>query len=165
MSRAIRVALETLGCKLNQAETESLARRFLSRGCQLTESPREADVYVLNTCTVTHIADRKARHLLRSARRSNLQALVIAVGCYAQRAPEEMAQLGAVDLILNDGGKNRLIEMVEDRLGRVRKRRTEIPPVGGLSSVRTRALIKIQDGCGDFCSFCIVPYTREGSIA
>ena len=166
MSRAVRVALETLGCKLNQAETESLARQFLRRGCQLAESPREADVYVLNTCTVTHIADRKARHLLRSARRSNLQALIIAVGCYAQRAPAELAQLGAVDLILSAAEKDRLIDMVENRLGRVRNRRTEISPVGGLSSVRTRALIKIQDGCDDFCSFCIVPYTRgrEGSL-
>lgn len=148
-----RLALETLGCKLNQAETESLARQLLSKGYQLAGSAEEADVYVLNTCTVTHIADRKARHLLRLARRSNPRVLIVAIGCYAQRAPEEIKQLGMVDLILDNKGKNHLVEIL------TRDRKEE---VGNPQSEhqRTRSLIKIQEGCNDFCSFCIVPYIR-----
>lgn len=148
-----RLALETLGCKLNQAETESLARQLLSKGYQLAGSAQEADVYVLNTCTVTHIADRKARHLLRLARRSNPRALIVAIGCYAQRAPEEIRQLGMVDLVLDNKGKNHLVEILTgDREEEVGNPQSE--------HQRTRSLIKIQEGCNDFCSFCIVPYIR-----
>jgi len=155
-----KVALETLGCKLNQAETESLAKQLLSSGYGLAESPEEADVYVLNTCTVTHIADRKARHLLRSVRRSNSDTLIIAVGCYADRAATELRQLGIVDITLDNKEKDHLVEIIEARLGKK----------GNLNNGRwgrTRSFIKIQEGCDDFCSFCIVPYTRgrERSIS
>ena len=151
-----KVALETLGCKLNQAETESLAKQLLSGGYQLAESPEEADVYVLNTCTVTHIADRKARHLLRSARRSNSEALIIAIGCYAQQAPLELRQLGIVDLTLDNKEKNHLVEILEGKLGNTGNKGN---PNNGRRS-RARSFVKIQEGCDDFCSFCIVPYTR-----
>ena len=151
-----KVTLETLGCKLNQAETDSLARQLLSKGYQLAESAREADIYVLNTCTVTHVADRKARHWLRSARRTNPRALIVAIGCYAQRAPEELRQLGIVDLILGNKQKNRLVEILENR--NLRNRRARSPYKEYHS--RTRSLIKIQEGCNSFCSFCIVPYIR-----
>jgi len=151
-----KVALETLGCKLNQAETESLARQFLSRGYQLAESAREADIYVLNTCTVTHIADRKTRHLLRLAHRTNPRALIIAIGCYAQRAPEELRQLGIVNFILANKEKNHLVEILETKnLGNKGARSPHKE-----YQRRTRSLVKIQEGCNDFCSFCIVPYTR-----
>ena len=110
-----KIAVESLGCKLNQAETESLAWRLFGKGYQLVKSAREADIYVLNTCTVTHVADRKARHLLRSARRANPRALIVAVGCYAQRAPEELRRLGVVDLILDNKGKDRLAEILAGR--------------------------------------------------
>ena len=148
-----KVALETLGCRLNQAETESLARQLLGSGYQLTESPSEADVYVLNTCTVTHIADRKSRHLLRSARRSNSEALIIAIGCYAQRASRELKQLGIVDLILDNEEKNHLVGILENRLEN--KGNSNNGRWG-----RARSFIKIQEGCNNFCSFCIIPYTR-----
>lgn len=151
-----KVVLETLGCKLNQAETDSLARQFLSKGYQLAESAGEADIYVLNTCTVTHVADRKARHLLRSAHRSNPGALIVAIGCYAQRAPEELRQLGIVNLILSNKQKNRLVEILENNNLSNRGARS---PYKEYQS-RTRSLIKIQEGCNSFCSFCIVPYTR-----
>jgi threonylcarbamoyladenosine tRNA methylthiotransferase MtaB len=151
-----KVALETLGCKLNQAETDSLARQLLSRGYQLAESAREADIYVLNTCTVTHVADRKARHLLRSAHRTNPRALIVAIGCYAQRAPEELGQLGIVDLILGNKQKDRLVEIFGNRNLRNKGARS---PYKEYHS-RTRSLIKIQEGCHSFCSFCIVPYLR-----
>jgi threonylcarbamoyladenosine tRNA methylthiotransferase MtaB len=151
-----KVALETLGCKLNQAETDSLARQLLSKGHQLAESAREADIYVLNTCTVTHVADRKARHLLRLAHRTNPRALIVAIGCYAQRAPEELGQLGVVGLILGNKQKGRLVEILENRNLRSKGARS---PYKEYHS-RTRSLIKIQEGCHSFCSFCIVPYIR-----
>ncbi len=158
-----KVALETLGCKLNQAETESLTRQLLDRGYQLVESPREADIYVLNTCTVTHIADRKARHLLRSALHSNPEMLVVAIGCYAQRAPQELRQLGVVDIILGNEEKNHLVEILEDRLGKagnqIEKEARNLL-FDNDHWGRTRSLVKIQEGCNDFCSFCIVPYIR-----
>lgn len=148
-----RIALQTLGCKLNQAETESLACQLLDSGYQLVESPKEADVYVLNTCTVTHIADRKARQLLRSAHRLSPEALIIAIGCYAQRAPQELTQLGIVDLTLGNKERNHLVGILEDKLG---SRGNPSKEQWG----RARSLVKIQEGCDDFCSFCIVPYTR-----
>ena len=154
-----RVALESLGCKLNQAETESLAWQFVKRGYELAESAAEADVYVLNTCTVTHVADRKTRHLLRSVRRSNPGAIIVATGCYAQRAPEELRQLGAVDLILGRVAKDRLPEVLEgdDRLKILPWEKAQRSQPS-----RTRSLVKVQEGCSSFCSFCIVPYTRSG---
>lgn len=148
-----KIILETLGCKLNQAETESLARQLLDSGYQLAESHQEADIHVLNTCTVTHIADRKARHLLRSAHQSNPESLIVATGCYAQRAPQDLKNLGIVDLILDNREKNRLAGILEDRLG------SKGNHYNGRWG-RTRSLVKIQEGCNDFCSFCIVPYTR-----
>jgi len=151
-----KVALETLGCKLNQAETDSLARELLNRGYQLAESAREADIYVLNTCTVTHVADRKARHLLRLAHRTNPRALIVAIGCYAQRAPEELRQLGIVNLILGNGQKDRLVDILENR--NLRNKGDRSP--GKEYHSRTRSLIKVQEGCHSFCSFCIVPYLR-----
>ncbi len=152
----MRVAVETLGCKLNQAESDSLLRQLLAMGYQQAKSSGEVEVYILNTCTVTHIADRKARHLLRLSRRNNPGALIVAAGCYAQRAPEELAQLGVVDLILSN--KASLIDMAEAEFGKGAKPKMGISVDG--SPIRTRALVKIQDGCDDFCSFCIVPYTR-----
>lgn len=152
-----KVTLESLGCKLNQAETEALADRLVRRGHVLTGSAGEADVYVLNTCTVTHIADRKSRQALRSARRANPQARVIATGCYARRMPEELRRLGVVDVILGDAEGDSLVDAIEGH-GHVRTARLTGDSTGGWS--RTRSLVKIQEGCRDFCSFCVVPYAR-----
>lgn len=155
------VALDTLGCKLNQAETESLARQLSSAGYRLVNSCHLADIYVLNTCTVTHIADRKARHLLRLARRSNPKALIVALGCYAQRAPEELSQLGAADLILGNREKHALLELWEvQRRASEHRGEDSISSGNGCSALRHRSMVKIQDGCSYFCSFCIVPYVR-----
>jgi threonylcarbamoyladenosine tRNA methylthiotransferase MtaB len=152
-----RVTLESLGCKLNQAETEALADRLVSRGHVLTGSAAEADVYVLNTCTVTHIADRKSRQALRAARRANPHARVIATGCYARRAPEDLARLGVVDAIVGGAQDGELVSAIEGH-GHVRTIGRTGDSTRGWS--RTRSLIKIQEGCRDFCSFCVVPYTR-----
>jgi threonylcarbamoyladenosine tRNA methylthiotransferase MtaB len=152
-----RVALESLGCKLNQAEMEALADRLAGRGHELTASAADADAYVLNTCTVTHIADRKSRQALRAARRANPQARVIAIGCYARRAPKDLACLGVVDVITSNAEDAEVVSAIEGN-GRVRTDGRTGDSTRGWS--RTRSLVKIQEGCSDFCSFCVVPYTR-----
>jgi threonylcarbamoyladenosine tRNA methylthiotransferase MtaB len=175
----MRVAFYTLGCKLNQAETESLAAQFSGRDSNLCRPDDAADIYVANTCTVTHIADRKSRHWLRLARRRNPQALIIATGCYAQRSRQELAHLA--DLVVDNKEKERLLEIVQGL-----PLPTPPPPltepssqtlsichcerIGGeaISSiaaiVRTRSLIKIQDGCHSPCTYCIVPKVRPANI-
>jgi len=154
------VALETLGCKLNQAETELLARQFDQAGFRLVDSSQPADVWILNTCSVTHIADRKSRHLLRLARRLNPQALLVATGCYVQRAPDELSQMREVDLLADNQEKLRLVEIVSNILGTSHYTEASSLSGPGCDGLRTRALVKMQDGCNDFCSYCIVPYVR-----
>jgi len=156
-----KVALDTLGCKLNQAETELLAKQFAQAGYKLVSPADEADVYILNTCTVTHIADRKSRHLLRLAHGRNPDALLVATGCYAERVPQELAQIEGVDLVLGNEQKPHLIQLLEEtgRLSRplsVQRDSTSRPHTG----FRTRAFVKVQDGCNSFCSYCIVPLVR-----
>jgi threonylcarbamoyladenosine tRNA methylthiotransferase MtaB len=159
------VALDSLGCKLNQAEMQQLAAQFAGAGYRLVDSPEKADIYILNTCTVTHVADRKSRHLLRLARRLNPSARLIAVGCYAHRAPLELAAIDGVDLVLGNDRKMNLLKLLED--------------IGGLKNTspaalterrefghRARAFLRVQDGCRNFCAYCVVPYvrTREESL-
>jgi len=175
----MRVALYTLGCKLNQAETESLANSFSHAGFQLVTLNDGADIYIVNTCTVTHIADRKSRHWLRLARRKNPQALIIATGCYAQRSPQELASL--VDLVVDNKEKEHLPEIV---WGLQLPTRPSMPAMTNATvgrsplyhcqprlhqsksiypiadNIRTRSLIKIQDGCHSPCTYCIVPKVR-----
>jgi threonylcarbamoyladenosine tRNA methylthiotransferase MtaB len=152
------VALDSLGCKLNQAEMQHLARQLSSAGYRLVSTDDRADIYILNTCTVTHIADRKSRHMLRMARRRNPRARLIAIGCYAQRSPEELARIEGVELVLGNDRKMNLPRLLEDA-GKpaglvtgdsVSKRRES----------RTRAFVKVQDGCRNFCAYCIVPLVR-----
>ena len=148
------VAIDTLGCKLNQAESESLARQFAEAGCHIVHPSDGADIYILNTCTVTHIADRKSRHLLRLARRRNPNALIIATGCYAERATGELALIPGVDLVLGNEEKARLVQVLQQR-----------GVIGTSSAVcplmlRTRSLVKVQEGCNRYCSYCIVPLVR-----
>ncbi|MBI2831160.1 MAG: tRNA (N(6)-L-threonylcarbamoyladenosine(37)-C(2))-methylthiotransferase MtaB [Chloroflexi bacterium] len=153
------VAFDTLGCKLNQAETESLARQFADAGYRLVSPSDGADIYVLNTCTVTHIADRKARHLLRMARRRNPNALLVATGCYAERAREELTQIEGVDFVLDNSEKTNLLHILEES-GRIaaagnhdRSRQCR--------GLRTRSFLKVQDGCNCSCAYCIVPLVRS----
>jgi len=157
----VRVAFYTLGCKLNQAETESLAGQFGQAGYQLVAADNVADIYIANTCTVTHVADRKSRHWLRAAKRRNTGALVIATGCYAQRAPQELAPIA--DLVVDNEEKEHLVEVASGwslqaprdvRLLRFTRNDRET----GIA--RVRSLIKIQDGCRSPCAYCIVPRVR-----
>lgn len=154
----MKIALETLGCKLNQAETEALARQFVQAGHELVQRPDEADVYILNTCTVTHTADAKARHLLRSAHRKNPDVFIIAAGCYAQRTSAELKEIEGVNCVIDNSQKANLLQIVQNLPQKT-------PVVKSLtdtaSPFRTRSFIKIQDGCQNFCAYCIVPYVRN----
>ena len=153
-----RVAFETLGCKLNQAETEQLAREMITAGYELVKSVDEADVYILNTCTVTHIADRKSRNLLRQAQRRNSHARLIATGCYAERAPQELSRIEGVDLVIGNEQKAHVL----DRLQELGCLASSSPSGQGLREYsRNRSFLKIQDGCHNFCSYCIVPLVRS----
>ncbi len=157
---APRVALDSLGCKLNQAEIEHLAWQLAGAGYRLVAPTDEADIYILNTCTVTHVADRKSRHKLRLAHRLNPDARLVAIGCYAGRAPRELSRIEGVDLVLGNDRKRNLLQILGESSGRER-------PATGASmspyenSRRTRAFIKVQDGCRNFCAYCIVPLVRN----
>ena len=156
------VALETHGCKLNQADTEAMARRFREAGYRVVPTEQAADVYVVNTCTVTHVADRKARQSLRSARRRNPDAMVVATGCYAERDPSAVGMLQGIDLVLGNGQKGSLVDRVgEARVGaRPQSRVVEAASPLAYLPGRSRAMVKIQEGCNQVCAYCIVPKVR-----
>jgi threonylcarbamoyladenosine tRNA methylthiotransferase MtaB len=158
----MKIVLETLGCKLNQAETESLARQFVQAGYELVENPNEADVYILNTCTVTRTADAKARHLLRMAHRQNPSAFIIATGCYAQRMASELTNIAGVNCVVNNSEKANLLQVVQNIPQRDNPQKSS---TNSSSAFRTRSFIKIQDGCQNFCAYCIVPYVRSKEMS
>ncbi len=151
------VALESLGCKLNQAEIQLLARQLAGAGYRLVPPKDKADIYVLNTCTVTHVADRKSRHLLRLARRRNPSAQLVAIGCYAQRSPHELSSIEGVELVLDNREKWNLLKLLGDA-GATLSPDSIVRREG---ERRTRAFIKVQDGCRSFCAYCIVPLVRN----
>jgi len=158
----MKITLETLGCKLNQAETELLAREFIGAGHELISRVSEADIYVLNTCTVTHTADSKSRHRLRQAHRRNPDTLIIVTGCYAQRACQELARIDGVNLVVNNDDKGQLLRIIEE----ARAHSPAAHPENGIgkpppTATRTRTFIKVQDGCNTRCSYCIVPLVRS----
>ncbi|MBI2965736.1 MAG: tRNA (N(6)-L-threonylcarbamoyladenosine(37)-C(2))-methylthiotransferase MtaB [Chloroflexi bacterium] len=157
------VAIETHGCKLNMADSQRLAREFLHAGFAV-DGTDEPDVYVLNSCTVTHVADRKARRALSAARRSHPAALVVASGCFAERSPAAVEALEAVDLVVTNRDKAHLVQMVAARLGIQLGQPPQFPrspeSPGRRLLGRTRAFIKIQEGCDQVCAYCIVPRVR-----
>ncbi len=152
----VKVAFETLGCKLNQAETELLSRQLQEAGCCIVPPREKADIYVLNTCTVTHVADRKSRHLLRIAHQQNPGAKIIALGCYAERVGNRLAEIEGVDLVAGNRDKINLAQLLKDRGYLARSSQNHANCEYG----RTRSFIKAQDGCNHFCSYCIVPLVR-----
>ena len=155
-------AIETHGCKLNQADSLVLAREFVEAGLVQVEEDQAADVYVVNSCTVTHVADRKARQSLRAARRRNPAATIVATGCYAERSPELLRAMAEIDLVFGNVDKARLVEQVVEWRGEnvvpcaVGDDVDYISPQVG----RTRAMVKIQEGCNQVCAYCIVPKVR-----
>ena len=154
--RAPLVATLTLGCKLNQAETQAAARELQRAGCVTTDRPARADAVLINTCTITHVADRKARRLIRMTHRLSPEAPVIVTGCYAERDGAALAEMTNVQVVGNarkDHAASAVLEALERAPIASRLQR-------GASNGRTRAFIKIQEGCDDVCAFCIVPYVR-----
>ena len=166
--RGKRVAFLSLGCKVNAYETEAMRQLFEAAGALSAEFEEAADIYVVNTCTVTSIADRKSRQMLHRAKKRNPDAVVMAVGCYVQAAAEQVLADPAVDILVGNRQKNQVVQFAADYLaGRKVEGVTEISREKeyeelSLATVaeKTRAYIKVQDGCNQFCSYCIIPYAR-----
>ena len=154
------VAIHTHGCKLNQADSQTLARKFHEAGYLVVHPSAAADVVVLNSCTVTATADSKARQFLRAARRRNPDAVVVATGCYAQRAPAELEDLPVVSLVIGNTGKRSLLESVQESMPPTDAPSAPMPEDLRKAAGRTRAMVKIQEGCDQVCAYCIVPKVR-----
>ena len=164
----MKIAFYTLGCKVNQYETQALEQLVTQRGHSLVPFEETADAYVINTCTVTAVSDKKSRQVIRRARKSAPDAVIAVCGCYPQTHPDDVEKLG-VDLISGTGDRTGFVDLLErewsDRqpitaLDDAFSRRTFEPlPAGGLEG-RTRAMLKMEDGCVNFCSYCIIPYAR-----
>ncbi len=171
----MKVAFHTLGCKVNHYETEAIKEAFVSRGAEVVGEEEFADVYVINTCTVTNIADRKSRQFIRRAKKVNPDALIVVTGCYAQVSADEVASMPEVGLIVGNGRKSEICGLVMQKLEETsaekdtdvlvlpREELTFYEDMGRIeagSDGMTRAYIKIQDGCDRFCSYCLIPYAR-----
>lgn len=168
-----RVAFHTLGCKVNQYETEAMEELFLREGYCLADENQAADVVVINTCTVTHMSDAKSRQQVRKMKRENPNAVIAVVGCYAQVAAETLSALPEVDIVLGTKGRQRLPALVNEvwRTGKQQIAVEDLDAVTDFDALTieteqstTRATVKIQEGCDMFCSYCIIPYAR-GHIA
>lgn len=167
-----KAALHNLGCKVNAYETEAMQQMLEERGYEIVPFQEKADVYIINTCSVTNIADRKSRQMLHRAKKLNPEAVVVAAGCYVQAASEELKKDLSVDVIIGNNKKKDLVEILDECLGIRREEEAKVyltdlthtNEYEELSLNRpvdhTRAFIKVQDGCNQFCSYCIIPYTR-----
>ena len=164
----MKIAIYTLGCKVNQYETQAMERELTRRGHQTVPFDAAADAYIINTCTVTAVSDKKSRQMVRRARKSAPDAVVAVCGCYPQTHPGEVMSLDA-DLIGGTGDRMLFLDRLEAAVRRrepevfldkaLRRRNFEALPAGGLAA-RTRAMLKVEDGCVNFCSYCIIPYAR-----
>lgn len=166
---AVDIAIYTLGCKVNQVETQAMERELLGRGYRLVEFDGPADAYIVNTCTVTGVSDKKCRNIIRRARKRAPEGVVAVCGCYAQTDPEAVGRLGA-DLVSGSAGRLAFLDRLEELLkakgeqvvcvdSALSRRDFERLPAGGAAG-RTRAMLKVEDGCVNFCAYCIIPYAR-----
>lgn len=171
------VALHNLGCKVNAYELDVMQQFLQNRGYKIVDFRQKADIYIINTCTVTNIADRKSRQMIHRAKKQNPEAVVVAVGCYVQTAKEQMEKDPYIDLAIGNNRKKEIVTIVEEYLRRREKDEadktlsgTTIPDIAmekeyeemqlSHTAEHTRAYIKIQDGCNQFCSYCVIPYAR-----
>ena len=165
--KPISVVIETHGCKLNQADSQEMRAEFLQQGCELVSIDQRHDIYILNTCTVTHVADAKARQRLRSVRRNNPDAYVVATGCYAERDRQDIMERTEVDLVVGNKGKQFLVKNILDGwdLHLIQEGNTHNDYISDAG--RVRSMVKIQEGCNQVCAYCIVPKVRgrEKSIS
>lgn len=164
----MKAAFYTLGCKVNQYETQAMRELFEAAGYETVDFSERADVYVINTCTVTQTADKKSRQMISRAKELSPDGKVVVTGCYAQRASDEILKLGGVDLVIGTAQRDRIVEMTEKLIFEPELPHAYVVPAAGrrfedISATRegrTRAYLKIQDGCDRFCTYCIIPYVR-----
>lgn len=163
------VAFYTLGCKVNQYETNAMEQQFIQNNYKIVDNTEKADIYVINTCTVTNMADRKSRQMLRRVKEINQSAVIVVCGCYAQVAKTELEQIPEVDIILGINEKNKIVQLVEEYLANQNNiievadvsKQKEFLDFGDVTyTEKNRAVIKVQDGCNMFCSYCLIPYAR-----
>lgn len=163
------VAFITLGCKVNQYETNAMAQKFISSGYKVVRHDEISDIYIVNTCTVTNMSDRKSRQMLRKAKELNKNSILVACGCYAQIAKNELEKIKEIDLVLGNNEKKDIVKYVEQYIKNKNKKieiqdimnKKDFVDFGDITyTEKTRAVIKIQDGCDRFCSYCIIPYAR-----
>lgn len=167
--RKLRIAFSTLGCKVNQYDTEAVAELFRSRGHEVVDFEDNADAYIINTCTVTGTGDKKSRQMARRAKRKNPDAVVAVMGCYVQVSPDEAIEIPGVDVAVGTVNRGRIVELVEEAVDN-RSRVSEVRRISEAADYedlpvsqfaeRTRAVVKIEDGCENFCSYCKVPFAR-----
>ncbi|HHG75084.1 MAG TPA: tRNA (N(6)-L-threonylcarbamoyladenosine(37)-C(2))-methylthiotransferase MtaB [Persephonella sp.] len=166
----LKVAFYSLGCRMNQFETSAMEEEFENRGYTLSEFSDKADIYVVNTCTVTNDADRSSRKTIRQAKRRNPDAVVVATGCYAQVSPDELSKMEEVDLVIGNSHKTAVLEIVEQFINERRQDKVFIDNIFRKNDFETfqistfyegsRPILKVQEGCNSFCSFCIIPFAR-----
>lgn len=164
----MNIAIYTLGCKVNQYETQAMEQELVRRGHALVPFDGPADAYIINTCTVTAVSDKKSRQMIRRARKQSPFSVVAVCGCYPQTHPEDAKKLD-VDLIAGTGDRMKFLDLLEHAAREkepvmnldeaLRRREFEVLPAGGMTA-RTRAMLKVEDGCVNFCSYCIIPYAR-----
>ena len=155
------------GCKVNQYETNAIAQKFIEKGYTKVEFDEKADIYIINTCTVTSMADKKSRQIIRQAKTHNKNAIVVATGCYAQVSKAELEKIEELDIIVGNTEKNNIVKIVEEysnskeeEVGKIEEEK-EFQDFGTVTyTEKTRAVIKVQDGCNNFCSYCIIPYAK-----
>lgn len=165
-----KIAFYTLGCKVNQYETNAMIQHFKQKGYELVNFHEVADIYIVNTCSVTNMSDKKSRQALRRVKQLNPNSILVVTGCYAQVKKEELKEIKEIDLILGTNEKNKIVEYVEHLLKSASGPQIEVTDVmqekeyqefGSITyTENTRAVIKVQDGCDRFCSYCIIPYAR-----
>ena len=169
------VSFYTLGCKVNQYETNAMEQQFIKNNYEIVENTQKADIYVINTCTVTNMAERKSRQMLRRVKEINPSAVLVVCGCYAQVAKNELEQIPEIDIILGINEKNEIVQIVENYMEKMaeqdkKSQKAEIDDVSKQKEFldfgdvtyteKNRAVVKVQDGCNMFCSYCIIPYAR-----
>ncbi|MCF8010465.1 MAG: tRNA (N(6)-L-threonylcarbamoyladenosine(37)-C(2))-methylthiotransferase MtaB [Clostridiales bacterium] len=163
------MAITTLGCKVNQYESYTIENLFLKNGYEIVDFSDSANIYIINTCTVTHIGDRKSRQLIRKAVRNNPDAFIVVTGCYAQLSPGEILKIPGVDMVIGTSDRSNIVELVENNSNKDKPVNAvtdimkttnfeELP--SALEQKRIRGFLKIQEGCSNFCAYCIIPYTR-----
>lgn len=162
------VSIFTLGCKVNQYETQVMRELFEKRGYSVMFNNKIADIYIINTCTVTNVGDRKSRQFIRRAKRNNPDAIIAVVGCYAQTSPQEVLSIDGVNIVIGTHKRNKIVDLVEkckpdERINLVddimRVKQFEEMSIENIKG-KTRAFLKIQEGCNQYCSYCIIPYAR-----